>query len=124
MDKTITENTMLVTFSSKAAADVLMLSEHAKPILRIAGIMVEDPFPVRGVFSTERLPVAIARIEHAMAQEAPPPAHDDDDNESWSKPNPMSQHVGLKQRAYPLLELLVKANKAGVPVTWEAASPW
>jgi hypothetical protein len=121
MDKTITENTMLVTFSSKAAADVLMLSEHAKPILRIAGIMVEDPFPVRGVFSTERLPVAIARIEHAMA---PPPAHDDDDNESWSKPNPMSQHVGLKQRAYPLLELLVKANKAGVPVTWEAASPW
>ena len=115
---------MLVTFSSKAAADVLMLSQHAKPILRIAGIMVEDPFPVRGVFSTDLLPVAIARIDHAIAQEAPLPAHDDDDQESWSKQNPMSQPVGLKQRAFPLLELLVKANKAGVPVTWEAASPW
>ncbi len=115
---------MLITFSSKAAADVLMLSEHAKPILRIAGIMVEDPFPVRGVFSTELLPVAIARIEHAMAQETSPPSQDDEDNESWTKQSPMSQHVGLKQRAFPLLELLVKANKAGLPVTWEAASPW
>lgn len=113
---------MLVTFSSKAAASVLMLSEHAKPILRIAGIMVEDPFPVRGVFTMELLPVAIARIEHAMAQEAPPPQ--DDEEEDGTKPHPLSQHVGIKQRAFPLLELLVKSNKAGVPVTWETSSPW
>ena len=112
---------MLVTFSSKAAADVLMLSEHAKPILRIAGIMVEDPFPVRGVFSTEILPVAIARIEHAMAQETRQPQDDDEDD---AKPHPVDQHVGLRQRAFPLLELLVKANKAGMPVMWETASPW
>lgn len=115
---------MLVTFSSKAAADVLMLSEHAKPILRIAGIMVEDPFPVRGVFRTELLPVAIARIEHAMAQEAPPPAESENEDEEAEKPNPFVAHVGLKQRAFPLLEMLIKANKAGVPVTWETASPW
>ena len=115
---------MLVTFSSKAAADVLMLSQHAKPILRIAGIMVEDPFPVRGVFSTDMLPVAIARIEHAMAQEASKPQTDEEDDVDGTKPHPMDQHVRLKQRAFPLLELLTKANKAGVPVTWETASPW
>ena len=115
---------MLVTFSSKAAADVLMLSEHAKPILRIAGIMVEDPFPVRGVFSTELLPVAIARIEHAMAQETPPKQDADEEDEDAETPHPIAQHVGIKQRAFPLLELLVKSNKAGVPVTWETSSPW
>ena len=52
---------MLVTFSSKAGADILMLSEHAKPILRIAGKVIDDPFPVRGVFSAEQLPDAIKR---------------------------------------------------------------
>lgn len=115
---------MLVTFSSKAAADVLMLSQHAKPILRIAGIMVEDPFPVRGVFSTDMLPVAIARIEHAVAQEALKPQKDEEDDGDVAKPHPIDQHVRLKQRAFPLLDLLIKANKAGVPVTWETASPW
>ncbi|WP_409997611.1 DUF1840 family protein, partial [Escherichia coli] len=36
---------MLVVFKSKAAADVLMFSEHAMPILRAAGRSYPDGLP-------------------------------------------------------------------------------
>ena len=51
---------MLVTFSSKNAADVLMLSHHAQPLLKAAGKDVGNPFPERGVFTAEQLESAIA----------------------------------------------------------------
>ena len=63
---------MLVTFSSKAGADILMLGEHAKPLLRIAGKIIETPFPARGVFAADQLPDAIGRLERAIdADHAP-----------------------------------------------------
>jgi hypothetical protein len=38
--------------------------------------------------------------------------------------HPVSRPVGLQQRAYPLLDLMKKAQAKGVNLTWEAASPW
>ena len=115
------EITMLVTFSSKAGADILMLGEHAKPLLRIAGKIIETPFPARGVFAADQLPDAIGRLERAIdADRAPAPSPDDDD--AGDHENRIG--VSLRQRAFPLLDLMRRAQKSGHPVLWEAGSGW
>ena len=110
---------MLVTFSSKAGADILMLSQHAKPIMRIAGKAIEQDFPVRGVFTPEQLVGAISALERAISLEQPAAQKDDDQPHDL-----MSLPVGLRQRAHPLLELMRRSQKAGAPLTWEAGSAW
>ena len=112
---------MLVTFSSKAGASVLMLSQHAQPILRIAGKITDKEIPVRGVFTPGQLGDAIASLEQAISQEKPPAQNDDDDD---LPRDALSLPVGLRQRAHPLLELMRLAKKADQPVLWEAGSAW
>lgn len=111
---------MLVTFSSKAGASVLMLSQHAQPIMRIAGKITDKEIPVRGVFTPEQLTGAIASLEQAIAIEKPAVEKDEDD-----KPHDaLSLPVGLRQRAHPLLALMRQAHAAGKPLLWEASSAW
>ncbi len=112
---------MLVTFSSKAGADILMLSQHAKPIMRIAGKVIDKEIPVRGVFTPEQLVDAISALERAIALEQPAVSKDDDDEQPRDA---MSLPVGLRQRAHPLLDLMRHSQQAGAPLTWEAGSAW
>lgn len=111
---------MLITFRSKAASEVLMLSEHAAPLLRAAGKAFPDKIPERGVFTAEQLASAIAGIEKAVSQ-APQKIDDEDDDPLV---HPVSRGVTLQQRAFPLLDLMKKSQAKGVPLSWEAASPW
>jgi len=112
---------MLITFRSKAGAEVLMLSEHAGPLLRAAGKSFPEQVPERGVFTPEQLQAAIAGIEKAVAQ-APTPKEEDEDGD---KPpvHPVSRAVGLQQRAFPLLDLMKKSQAKGATLSWEAALP-
>ncbi|HTK00779.1 MAG TPA: DUF1840 domain-containing protein [Bordetella sp.] len=116
---------MLISFRSKAGAEVLMLSDHAKPLLRAAGKSVPDAFPERGVFTPGQLGPAIAGIEKAVALA---PEHPEDHQDHQDEPHPpthsMARPVGMRQRAYPLLDLMRKAQAKGVDVTWESASSW
>jgi hypothetical protein len=114
---------MLITFSSKAGADVLMLSQHAQPIMRIAGKITDKDIPERGVFTPEQLVGAIAALEHAIADEKPPKEVDEDDEDAV-KPDALSLPVALRQRAHPLLDLMRRAQSSGVPLSWEAGSGW
>ncbi|MPS25555.1 DUF1840 domain-containing protein [Pigmentiphaga sp.] len=106
---------MIVTFRSKAAGEVIMLGEHARPLLELAGKMPEIAAGTRGVFTPEQLPEAIRRIETAIGIEKEP-RFDEDNPEEKEK---AASHVGLKQRAFPLLDMLRKAQAQNVNVTWE-----
>lgn len=110
---------MLVTFSSKVDADVLMMADHAKLVLKAAGKDVGAGIPERGVFTAEQLDDAIANLERAIANEQPRPQTDDDDDAGNSK-----ELVLLEQRAYPLLNMMRKAKAADAPVMWETGSGW
>ena len=112
---------MLLAFHSRAAADVLMLSHHALPILRLAGKDYEDTVPERGVFTAEQLPAAIAGIERGVAGE-PPPA--EEEQEEGLPVHPMDEGVGLGRRAYPLLAMMKAARDKGEDVSWEPADRW
>jgi hypothetical protein len=111
---------MLVTFSSKAGADVLMLSQHAKPLLKIIGKLNGPELETRGVWMPEQLGDAIALLEAAIAQEKA--VHPDEDPDEPL--HPLAQPVSLRQRSFTLLDLFRRAQQKKVPVLWEASSAW
>lgn len=115
---------MLIKFHSKTVAEVLMLSPHAAPLLRVAGKSVGDEVPERGVFTVEQLPAAIAGIEAAVKDEGPVPSEPDEYGDDDKPVPPMAQHVGLQQRAYPLLDMMRRSLADGVEVSWEATKGW
>lgn len=106
---------MLYTFRSKAAAEILMLGTHARPLLEAAGKSPEVASEVRGVFTADQLGDAIARLEARIAA-TPPASFNEDDPDEAAKAR---QHVDLDQRAFPLLEMLRKAQARQVGVMWE-----
>ena len=109
---------MLITFTSKSAADVLMYEMHAKPLLDLLGKDVQ-----RGVISAEEVTEAIARIESAITDSKQSPdtsphkvASDDADNEFG---DPMTgSSVSFAARAFPLLEMLRAAQREKQFVMW------
>jgi hypothetical protein len=112
---------MLVTFKSKAAADVVMYKEHARRILELLGKDVE-----KGVFTVEQTPGAIATLESEIRQSKAHPASEDvrhdielhhgangDDHE-----HEPSESVSFATRVFPLLEMLRAAQRDRQVVAW------
>lgn len=112
---------MLVTFKSKAAAEVLMYEEHAK---RILDLLHKDV--ARGIITAEEAPNAVARLEAEIAESRLHPTSDEvrrdvlahhgeegDDNEH----EPI-EFVSFATRAYPLLEMLRAARHDRQDVMW------
>ena len=112
---------MLITFTSKAAADVLMYKDHAK---RILDLLHKDTD--RGVITAAEAPQAVAILEkeisesrmHAASEDVQRDvhahhneSHDDTDHEGV-------QIVSFSTRAYPLLEMLRAAKAGGNDVLW------
>lgn len=113
---------MLVTFSSKAGADILMLAQHAKPLLTIIGKTDDKDLLTRGVLMPEQLEEAIMLLEQAIAAE-PRQTHEDEQDSDLPKVA-LTMPVGLRQRSFPLLDLLKRAQSQQVLVMWEAGSGW
>ena len=108
---------MLVTFKSKAAAEVLMYSTHAKPLLDLLGKDVE-----RGVITAEETGGAIQRIESEIAsRKQADAAHDKDAHDHHDDADAdraKGDYVSFGTRAYPLLEMLRAANREHEFVMW------
>jgi hypothetical protein len=115
---------MLITFYSPAAAEVLMLTEHATPILLAAGKQFGAQIPTRGVFTAEQLGPAIAGIQRALDNEPSISPEDETDADAHPPTPPMAQAVSLHQRAYPLVEMMLKSQAVGAPITWEVSRGW
>lgn len=114
---------MLILFQSKSAAEILMFSQHAMPILRAAGKVFDTPeLPERGVITREQLDAAIAGIENLIAADTgQDDAYNDDDD---SAEHPIMQPVGMRRRAWPLLSMLRLAREKGEDITWGPAPIW
>ena len=109
---------MLVTFRSKAAAEVVMYKEHAKPILDLLNKDVE-----RGVITAAESGSAITRLEFEIAEskrrseleEAPRDAAEYDGEGDDNEP---AEPVSFATRVFPLLEMLRAARRDGRDVMW------
>lgn len=107
---------MLITFKSKAAAEVLMYEVHAKPLLDLLNKDLK-----RGIITAAETGLAIARLEAEIAARRTPPAEndqDDNDLDSAEKEHRARSQVSLATRAFPLLEMLRAAQRDQQDVMW------
>lgn len=107
---------MLITFKSKAAAEVLMYATHAKPILDLIGKDVE-----RGVITADETGGAIQSIESEIAARKQVETAHDKDGDHHDNPDAeraSGDYVSFGTRAYPLLEMLRAANRDHEFVMW------
>lgn len=108
---------MLVTFKSKAAADVLMDAAHARPILDLLQKDIE-----RGIITAAESGDAIALLEQQIglskAQEAAAVLERDDHARHDDDGDDATGPVTFAARAYPLLEMLYRAKKGNCDVLW------
>lgn len=100
---------MTYRFQSKAAGDVLMLGPAGDAVLQAMGIA-----PARqGIVEPAAMPAALRAVEAAVARDEAAPAgavvHDGDED---------GAAVSLRQRAWPLVEMMKRAHAENEPIVW------
>ena len=103
---------MIYRFKSKAAADLIVMGPVGDTLLRIIG---RDP-AAKGIVEAAALPAAIAALEQAVAAEdaARKSAPDDEADEARGG----GDNVSLRQRAWPLLEMMRRSQREGADIVW------
>ena len=110
---------MLITFQSKASADVIMFGDAAARLLSVLG---KDPQSATGIVTIEQLPAAIAALSAAIeADRVQQRSAAPEDEEDEERPRGMAAAVSFAQRAVPLLDILQRAQGEAVPVTWSGS---
>lgn len=112
---------MLITFTSKAAAEVLMYKEHAK---RILDLLHKDSN--RGVITAAEASKAVEILEKEIAESRMHALSEDverDIHAHHGEAGDDPEHEGIEvvtfaSRAYPLLEMLRAARAGGHDVLW------
>jgi hypothetical protein len=99
---------MLVTFTTKAHADITMFGDVALAMLKMMGHSATVP----GAILAADVPAALSRLKAAIdaGKTSSPPVEDKDADEPV---------VSLAHRALPLIELLANAAKAESDVMWK-----
>ena len=111
---------MIYKFKSKAAGDVIMLGPNGDKVL---GILGKDATP-QGIIEPAQMPAAIQALSDAVAADDAARARranqakgeeaEGHDSAAGSARDPVS----LRQRVWPLVEMLKRAQAANEAVTW------
>jgi len=99
---------MLVTFKTRAYANITMLGDVGREMLEMMAFGSSVP----GAINAEDVPTALENLKQALAKlpvQAEPAGDADDDQPA----------VGMHTRAVPLLELLQAAVADETYVSWE-----
>jgi len=108
---------MLITFHSKAWSSITLFGDVALTLLKMAGHSGTVPSALRAgdvAPALERLKLSLAAVPEP---ERPADTHERDEDEGEPPP------VGLRLRAFPLIELLSAAAQQKCDVMWETGAP-
>jgi hypothetical protein len=105
---------MLYKFRSKAAGDVIMLGPTGDAVLRAAG---REPAP-QGIFEPAALAAARSAIERAITEDDAARAEAEAKARAEGVKLPKGDGLGLRQRAWPLVEMMKRAQVAGEAIVW------
>jgi hypothetical protein len=103
---------MIYKFRSKAAGDVVMLGANGDQLLRALG---REP-AAKGIIEVAAMPAAIAALERAVADEEARGAGDENDD-AGDEPH-TTRGIGLRQRVWPMVEMMRRSQAAGEPIVW------
>jgi hypothetical protein len=109
---------MLITFHSKAAAQITYFGDIATTLLKLMGQSGTLP----GALLAADIPAAIIRLQQGLAASGPgqPGKHNDQPDAAGAVAASAPQ---LQLRAYPLLQMLAAAALQGHSITWEKGGP-
>jgi hypothetical protein len=103
---------MLVTFETKAHANITMFGEVAVTLLKLMGHSGTVP----GALLAADVPAALERLRRAVSEH--PDAPLDPKTGIGAADDGEERHVSLANRALPLIALLSDAAAAGENVMW------
>ncbi len=96
---------MIYKFKSPATGDLIMLGPQGDQMLRLLG---REP-AAQGIIEVASMAAAIAALQAAVAAEATPAP----DTDEAAAPG-----VGLRQRLWPMVEMLRRAQAADAAIVW------
>lgn len=102
---------MIYKFKSPASGDLIMLGPQGDQMLRLLG---REP-AARGIIEPAAMPAALAALQAAVVAEEQSPA--DAADAAAAPPMPA---VGLRQRLWPMIEMLRRCLAAEKPIVWGA----
>jgi hypothetical protein len=105
---------MLYKFNSRATGDLIMTEPVGNRVLRAAG---REPAP-QGIFEVADMPALIAALEAAITQEEALHAQAVRQAQEEGRAPPKPPEIALRQRAWPLIEMLTRAHKGAKPILW------
>lgn len=105
---------MLYKFKSKAAGDVIMLAANGDQVLRILG---RQPAP-KGILEVADMPAALAAIEAAIRESEQARREAEEQARADGLPMPAREAVTLRQRAWPLAEMIKRSHAAKADIVW------
>ena len=98
---------MMYKFKSKATGDLIMTQPVGERVLSLIG----KPATPQGIIDVDQLQAAMSALEAAVAAESPAPAAADD-------ASPKADRVSLRQRVWPMVEMMKRALAEKQPITW------
>ena len=105
---------MTYTFTSKVTGEVLMLRADAEKVLAAMGLSTA----AQGIIEPAAMPAAMAKVELAMTREESSQARADTVAHGSDLSDADAAAVSLRQRAWPLLEMMKRAQAEAEPVVW------
>jgi hypothetical protein len=105
---------MIYKFKSKAAGDVIMTGVTGDHILRLLG---REPSP-QGILLPEAMPAAIAALEQAVRDDEDARRQAEQEAAAAGETLPPREGVSLRQRVWPLIEMLRRCHAADREVVW------
>jgi hypothetical protein len=100
---------MIYKFKSKAGGDVIMLGPNGDQVLGLIG----KAAAAQGIIEVADMAAAISTLHAAIAKEDAAAGGGAD-----PAGGPAHERVSLRQRAWPLVELMKQAHAAGEPIVW------
>ncbi|HMM84389.1 MAG TPA: DUF1840 domain-containing protein [Azohydromonas sp.] len=104
---------MIYKFKSRDAADVIMLGPNGDHVLRLLG---REP-SAKGIIEPADMPAAIAALEQAVLADEADTERRRDEAEQAGEAAPQAV-VTLRQRVWPLIEMMRQCHRDGQPIVW------
>lgn len=105
---------MIYKFRSKAAGDVIMMGPAGDMVLRVIG---KEPAP-KGIIEPAAMPAAMQAVEAAIAADEAARAEAEREAQAEGRTLPPREGVSLRQRAWPLVEMMKRAHAAEQEIVW------
>ena len=105
---------MIYKFKSKSAGDVIMMGPAGDQVLRLLG---REPAP-KGIIEAPAMPAAIQALEQAVAADEATRAEAEAEASAKGEKLPPHEGVSLRQRAWPLVEMMKRSHANGHDIVW------